>query len=97
MAIAVLADERELSRIAENVDGHHHARARRAGAVELRHIHVQRVEPDVDKFQLQPVLLKRMKRRRPGNGGHDHLVASLQRTCGAVEQRGDCDKIGRRT
>ena len=67
-------------RVAEDADGHDHPRARRQRRLELRDVHVERVELDVDEPQLQAVLLQRMEGRRPRDRGHDDFVAALQRT-----------------
>ena len=77
--VAERAHDVERRRVAEDADGHHHPRPRRQRRFELRHVHVQRVELDVDEPQLQPVLLQRMEGRRPRDGRHDDFVAALQR------------------
>ncbi len=83
--------------IAENADGDDHARVRRQRGLELRRIHVERVELDVDEPQLQPILLQRMECRGPRNGGHDDFVSPLQWPIRSVKQRRDADEISGRS
>ena len=93
VCVAERPDSIQRSRVAENAHRDDHPRARREGGFEIRHVHVERVQLDVDEPQLQAVLLKRVKRRGPRDGRHDDFVAALQRSRRPVEQRRHADEV----
>ena len=91
------ADGVEIIGIAQQVHRHDRPRAVRDGLGQRRKIVIQRITVDIDEFQVQPVLMQRKIGRRPGYGGHDHLMARLQPQIGiaAVAQRRGHQQIGR--
>ena len=94
--VAKRANLVERGRVAQDAHRHDHARARRERCLELRRIHIERVELDIDEPKLQSVLLQRMKRRRPRDGGNDDLVAALKRALRSITECGNTDQVGRR-
>ena len=83
----------EVVGVAEQVDGEDGLRARPDRGVGEVEVHVEGVDVDVDETQLEAVLLKRVVGGRPGDRGHENLVARVQIDLG-VEHRGrDRDEI----
>ena len=95
MTVGEIPDHVQRARIAEDADPDDQARARRQRLGQLRDVHVERLQFDIDEAQLQPVLLQRVIGGAPGNGRDDHLVAALQRPVLLEEQRGHGNQVCR--
>ena len=96
VAVGRGAHDVEGRRVAEDADADDRARALPDRALEHRHIHVERLELDVEDLELQSVLLQRVIGRGPGDRRHDHLVAARERALLLVAERRDRDEVGGR-